>query len=169
MKPTLRALGLVAVLASTALVSGCGSTTAGTAAIVDGQRISEDEVRLAAEQINEQFKPDTPITTRSALMYLVLEPAARAEAQKAGIADTSDGALRSRFTNVPDVGQAALDVLRANIDLGTLNQANPQAVNEVARKALAMKPRINPRYGTFSAQSFELQTPTPAWISSAKS
>ena len=168
MKSTLRALGLVAAIGSTVLVSGCGST-AGTAAVVDGRRITEDEVRIAAQQVNEQFKPQTPLTARTALMFLVVEPAAKATAEKAGIPVTSDGALRSRFDKVRDVSPAALGVLRSNIILSTLNQSNPQLVSQVARQALAMKPSINPRYGSLSADTLELQPTAPAWISTAKS
>ena len=124
---------------------------------------------MPAEQVNRQFSPQTPLTARTALMFLVVEPAATAAADKAGIPPTSDGALRSRFDKVRDVSPAALDVLRANIALSTLNQSNPQLVGQVAREALAMKPSINPRYGALSAETLEMQPVAPAWIATAKS
>jgi len=164
MKSTLRAFGLVAVLGSTVLLSGCGSTTAGTAAVVDGRRITEEDARLAAEQINAQFKPQTPLTTRSALGSLIIAPALIAAAEAKGV-QQSAGSAKSRLSAVSDPADSTILLVRAS-DAASRLSAEDEA--PILAKIKQMKVSVNPRYGAFDAGQPGLVESVPTWISAAK-
>src|SRR5689334_20515259 len=112
MKSTLRALGLAAALGSTVLASGC-TTTSGTAAIVDGRRITEEDARLAAEQINKQFSPQTPLTAKTALSSLIFAPAL-IEAAEAKGKTQSAGSARSRLSEIQDPAASTILLVQAS-------------------------------------------------------
>src|SRR5512133_3241469 len=67
-----RGVAATLTLITAALLSACG--TAGTAAVVNGHTISERDAQLAAQQINEAFHPETPLTTADAVSALITAP-----------------------------------------------------------------------------------------------
>ena len=164
MKSTLRALGLAAALGSTVLVTGCGSSTAGTAAVVDGRRITEEDARLAAEQINLQFKPQTPLTAKSALNSLIIAPALIDAAAAKG-QPQSAGSARSRLTAVQDPADSTILLVQASDAAGRLVAGEEEPI---LAKIAKMQVSVNPRYGTFDASKPSLVDFVPSWISKAK-
>jgi hypothetical protein len=163
MKSTLRALGLAAALGSTVLVSGCASTS-GTAAIVDGRRITEEDARLAAEQINQQFKPQTTFTAKAALSSLIFAPALIEAAEAKGQVQSA-GSARSKLPDVQDPADSTILLVRASDAAQRLTAEDEQKI--LARIA-KMKVTVNPRYGTFDASQPGVIDSVPSWISKGK-
>ena len=84
------AAAAVAVVAATASACSGGGIDAGAAAIVDGRRISVDDVQTATRQVNEIIdpygqNPDQRLTQRDALGYLIQLPFVTAAASANGV------------------------------------------------------------------------------------
>lgn len=156
-------LGAALVVASSLALAGCG-TTADTAAIVDGKVITHEDVRLATEQINAQFKPQTPLTAQSTLTSLILAPALIAAAEKKG-RPQSVGSARSRLRDIADPADATIELVRASDAAGGLTAEDEASVLAAIRK---QDVTVNPRYGAFDATKPGLVESVPAWISTAK-
>ena len=77
----LRATVVAAVAATVLVVSGC--STADTAAVVDGRRITETQVQEAVTQL-KKVSPDANITTTFALRSLIYAPFVTQVADQAG-------------------------------------------------------------------------------------
>ena len=176
-KAPLRGIIAATVLAGTLTLTGCGSDhwtgTAGTAAVVDGSKISTDDAMVAAEQINEQFKPDTPLTASTALNYLVVAPAYIAVADANGI-PTSASAARTQLTDVSDPADSTVTLLQVNTIAQTLNQwgqaqATQAKATEVQKEIVSAIGKqdisVSPRFGTFDASQFTIKAAAPNWIS----
>ncbi len=156
---TLAAVALGGVLALT----GCGTNN--TAAVVDGTRISQTDASLAAQQINKQFKPDTPLTTSDALGLLIIAPTIISAAEAAGHPQSEDSA-RSRLGAVQDPSEATVELVRANTALQSFDQSNTAALLKQIR---ALRVSLNPRYGTFDPAKPGIVTTNASWISSSGS
>lgn len=161
---TVRSRGaFVAVIAAAGLaLSGCG--TAGTAATVDGQRITESEARLAAEQINASFQLDKPFTTKEAVNGLVIAPALIGFVESIGKNQSAD-AVRSQLTKVDDPSDATIRLVRANLAYSYID-ATTQAT--VLQRIRDLKVSVNPRYGSFDPAKAGLVDVQPAWIKTVK-
>ncbi|CCH80287.1 conserved exported hypothetical protein [Nostocoides japonicum T1-X7] len=176
-KAPLRGIIAATALAGALALTGCGSESwsgsAGTAAVVDGDRIATQDVMVAAQQINEQFKPDTPLTTTTALNYLVVAPAYIAVAEKNGI-PTSAAAARTQLTSVPDPNDETVRLLQVN-DVATVisqwgqSQQTQAKATEVQKEIVAAIDKqqisLNPRFGTFDKSQFAIKAAAPNWIS----
>lgn len=152
--------GLLATVAlATALaVSGCG--TADTAAIVNGQVISESEAQQAARQINEAFSPQTPLDTSAAVTSLVAAPIIIDVAERAGKAE-SDSSARSAMPKLSEPAQATLELVKANFALQKLTESERQQVIDELKKA---EITINPRYGSFDRDSASFAESSRNWL-----
>jgi hypothetical protein len=153
----LAAVGLAAALA----VSGCSA--ADTAAVVNGQVISESEAQLAARQINEAFSPQTPLDTPGAVSSLIAAPFINSVAKSVGKAE-SDSSARSAMPNVTDPAQATLDLVKANFALQKLTDQEKQRVVSELKTAHVT---INPRYGAFDPDTASFEAPSQNWIKPA--
>jgi len=156
---TLRGPLAAVALAAALSVSGC--STADTAAIVNGQVISESEAQQAAHEINEAFKPQTPLDTPGAVSSLIAAPIINGVAESVGKAE-SDSSARSAMPNLSEPTQATLDLVKANFALQKLTDQEKQLVVEELKKA---EITINPRYGAFDRDSATFEAPSRNWLS----
>lgn len=155
---TLRGPLAAVALAAALSVSGCG--TADTAAIVNGQVISESEAQTAAREINEAFKPQTPLDTKAAVSSLIAAPIINGVAERAGKAE-SDSSARSAMPDLSEPAQATLDLVKANFALQKLSDQEKQLIVEELKKA---EITINPRYGAFDRDSATFEAPNRNWL-----
>ena len=146
------ALALAGVLA----ISACaGTTSAETAAVVEGRVITEQQVRDATDQLNEAFTPEQPFTASQILTLLVRAPYVTAAAAEAGRAQ-SESVARA----VPELqklgeppAEATLEILQAEASLQQVDDAGRQALG---KKFADIDMTINPRYGTFDPARSEV-------------
>lgn len=157
----------VLALAASLTLGGCGVQswpvshgTTGTAAVVDGQRISESDAMTAAEQINEQFKPQQPLTTADAVNLLIVAPAIISETDKLGHPHSAEAA-RTQLTSISDPADATVRLVQANNALQTVDATSEKAVLAAIRKLTVS---VNPRFGTFDAAKPGLVAAAPGWI-----
>ncbi len=156
---TIAAVALGGVLALT----GCGTND--TAAIVDGTRISEADAATAAQQINKQFKPDTPLTTTDALGLLVIAPTIITAAEAIGHPQSAESA-RSRMVNVENPSDATVELVRANTALQSFDQSNTAGLLTRIR---ALNVTLNPRFGTFNPAKPGIVAANAPWITASGS
>ena len=141
---TLRGPLAAVAMAAALTVSGCA--TADTAAVVNGQVISEVEARQAAREINEAFKPQTPLDTPGAVQLAdrgADHQRRRAAGRQGGVRLV--GALGDARCRRADPG-ATIDLVKANFALQKMSDAEKQMVVDELKKA---EITINPRYGSF--------------------
>lgn len=157
------AIALAGVLA----LSACsGTSSAETAAVVDGRVITEQQVRVATEQINEAFKPEQPITAAQALTLLIRAPFINEAAAKAGHPQ-SESAARAAFKDFPEEPAAAtVEILQAEASLQQIDDAGRQ---DLTKKFAAVKMTVNPRYGTFDPEQAAIVPDEPNWLVPAPS
>ena len=155
---TLRGPLVGAALVAALSLSACG--TADTAAVVNGEKISENEAQTAAQQINEAFKPQTPLTTRDAVSSLIAAPAINSVATRLGKGE-SDSSARSAIPQLQDPAQATLDLVKANFALQKLTDPEKQQVLDELKKA---EVTVNPRYGAYDKNGFQLEAPQTNWL-----
>ena len=156
------ALASTAVVAAVAL-AGCGS--ADVAATVDGRTITESDAQVAAEQINRAFKPETPVTPRTAVTLLIRAPYIIDYAAAHGHPQT-ESVARQALKDVPDPAQPTIDIMRAESALSVLGEADKVALSQQLHE---IKPTVNPRYGTYDPAQASLRTDTPNWLTPAAS
>ena len=154
---TLRGSIAAAVVVGVLAVSGCA--TAQTAAVVNGHRITEQELQEATSQINATYKEST-LTTASALSSLVMASFINDVADEAG-KGLSDSAAKAA---VPEIGQptpTTLELVRSSVAAQQLTSEEQGKVVALAAKAAVT---INPRYGTFDAKNVRFDVSKPNWI-----
>ena len=149
------ALALAGVLA----LSACsGTSSAETAAVVDGRVITEQQVRVATEQINAAFKPEQPLTAAQTLTLLIRAPYINKAAADAGLAQSESAARAApqfkNLTESPDEATVEVD------------DAGRQKLTQVFA---ALDMTINPRYGTFDPEQAAIVGDRPNWIVPAPS
>lgn len=152
------AIALAGVLA----LSACsGTSSAETAAVVEGRVITEQQVREATDQINRAFKPEQPITAAQTLTLLIRAPYINEAAAAAGRAQ-SESAARAAFKDFPETPTAAsIEILQAEASLQQVDDAGRQALGA---KFATLDMKINPRYGTFDPARSEIVATTPNWL-----
>ena len=165
-----RRLLVALVLGAALATSGCGTTEANRAAVVDGDVITETEVQEAMSQVNAMDpallqQALTPSSTLTALVQarvvldyfaekgiVASESMAREQASQSGIADPGAGTLEIiRFVT-------ALGAAQQNAALG---QAEQIELSEALRQQDIV---VNPRYGEFDPETAAVSLTTPAWI-----
>ena len=155
---TLRGPLAAVAMAAALTVSGCA--TADTAAVVNGQVISESEAQQAAREINEAFKPQTPLDTPGAVSSLIAAPIINDVAQQVGKAE-SDSSARSAMPDVAEPAQATIDLVKANFALQKMSDAEKQMVVDELKQA---ENTNNPRYGSFDRDTGSFEAPSLNWI-----
>jgi hypothetical protein len=151
-----------AALAAALAVSGC--STADTAAIVNGEVISETEAQLAATQINEAFNPEQPLDTPGAVASLIAASTINEIALKAGKGE-SESSARAAMPNLADPAESTIELVKSNFAWQKLSDAEKQAALETLKKADVT---VNPRYGTFNAENAGFQQSAPNWLAPAQ-
>ena len=157
------ALALASILA----LSACsGTSSAQTAAVVDGRVITQEQVRDATEQINETFKPEQPLTAAQALTLLIRAPYINKAAADAGKAQ-SESAARAAFKDYPGTpADATVEILQAEASLQQIDDAGRQ---KLTQEFAGLDMTINPRYGTFDPQQASIVVDRPNWLGPAAS
>jgi hypothetical protein len=141
-------------------LAGCATAdTADTAAVVNGNRISEREAQEAARQI-QQAQPNSTITTPDAVAALIMSGFINEVADSSG-KGLSDSAAKAAIPNIPDPSPATLELVKSSLAWNQMTEAeHNQAVNDAAKAEIT----INPRYGTFDAKQIKFEQPLPNWI-----
>jgi hypothetical protein len=150
------AIGAAAAVA-VAGCSGVGGTD--TAAIVDGNVITEKEAQEAADQINEAFQLQQPLTTGDTVASLITAPYVIDAASRSGHPQ-SEAAARQALSAIEDPSDATIELVRANAAFQSLS---PQDHEQILKQISEADLTVNPRYGTFDPSRGMVQT-TPDWI-----
>jgi hypothetical protein len=153
----LRGSVAAAALAGVLAVSGCA--TADTAAVVNGHRITEQEVQEATSQITKAY-PDSSLNTANALSSLVMAGFINQIADESG-KGLSDSAAKAAIGEIEDPSPATLELVKSSLASQQLTTIEQGHVVELARKA---KVTMNPRYGTFDAMQVRFDVSQPNWI-----
>lgn len=150
------------VLAAGLLLSGCG--TQNVAARVDGRVITQQQVRVATDEINRQFEPQQPYTEQDVLARLIVAPTVIEAAAAKGESRTPDTA-RTLFTKIPNPSDASVLVAQENFALGGLKQGDvPALLNKLSQLDVI----VSPRYGAFDLSAGQLKPLDPEWITPAE-
>ncbi|WP_353951106.1 hypothetical protein V6K52_15890 [Knoellia sp. S7-12] len=153
------ALALAGVLA----LSACsGTSSAETAAVVDGRVITEQQLREATDELNLAFpREGRPYAASEILGLLIRAPYVNEAATKAG-RPQSESAARAEFKNLPEApSDAAVDVIQADMSGQQLDEATGQAL---LAEFGALDISINPRYGTFDPQQASVVPTRANWL-----
>jgi creatinine amidohydrolase/Fe(II)-dependent formamide hydrolase-like protein len=153
----LRGSVVAAVVVGVLAVSGCA--TAQTAAVVNGHRITEQDLQEATSQINATY-PDSTLTTANALSSLVMASFINQVADEAG-KGLSDSAAKAAVAEITEPTATTLELVKSSVAAQQLTSAEQGKVVELASKATVT---INPRYGTFDAAKVRFDVSKPNWI-----
>jgi creatinine amidohydrolase/Fe(II)-dependent formamide hydrolase-like protein len=153
----LRGSVVAAVVVGVLAVSGCA--TAQTAAVVNGHRITEQDLQEATSQINATY-PDSTLTTANALSSLVMASFINQVADEAG-KGMSDSAARAAVSQIAEPTATTLELVKSSVAAQQLTSVEQGKVVELATKAAVT---INPRYGTFDAAKVRFDVSKPNWI-----
>lgn len=159
----LRGSLVAAVVAGVLAVSGCA--TADSAAVVDGERISEQELQEAVAQLNTAA-PGANLDNRTALTLLLRAPFTTPIAAEAGKGLSDSQVVAALRTD--DLNPAAIDIVRTS---DAFNPQNPAVLTQeeqvrVLREMEKADISVNPRYGTFDPRSFAVGATSVNWIQS---
>jgi hypothetical protein len=182
-RPRAAVLAVALAIGLAPALAGCGTTQAGSAAIVGDHRISVGELQTATTELKRLVQDPAQITQELVLGWLIANPAAVEVAREKGQAVSRDDALRffsqANFTNgsggttpsdpaVTAVQTAYALQLLAGQDV---DEATAKAnVDQVIADLKADKVTVNPRYGTFDyawdaqTQSFTLSPSKVSWL-----
>ena len=154
----LRGSIVTAAVAGVLAVSGCA--TADTAAVVNGDRITEQEVQEATAQITKAY-PDSTLNTANALSSLRdgRRSSTRSPTSPARACPTA--AAKAAITEIEDPSPATLELVKSSLASQQLTTVEQGQVVELARKA---EVTMNPRYGTFDAKAVRFDVSQPNWI-----
>jgi hypothetical protein len=153
----LRGSVVAAVVVGVLAVSGCA--TAQTAAVVNGHRITEQDLQEATSQINATY-PDSNLTTANALSSLVMASFINEVADQAG-KGLSDSAAKAAVTEISEPTATTLELVKSSVAAQQLTSEEQGQVVALASKATVT---INPRYGTFDAAKVHFDVSKPNWI-----
>lgn len=153
----LRGSIVAAAAAGVLVVSGCA--TADTAAVVNGHRITEQEVQEATSQITKAY-PDSSLNSANALSSLVMAGFINEVADESG-KGLSDSAAKAAITEIEDPTASTLELVKSSLASQQLTTVEQGKVVELARRA---KVTMNPRYGTFDAKNVRFDPSKPNWI-----
>jgi hypothetical protein len=153
------------------VVAGCsGPAGPDRAAVVDGQVISETSMQSGMAQVNA-MEPKllqaalTPTGTVTALVqapvvlgYLsskgvrISDSVATKAAARRGVADPSDTTL--------EIVKLAMAISQAQND----GKFTPDDQAALVSQLQALKVEVNPRYGTYDAETASVQLTAPGWV-----
>jgi hypothetical protein len=175
---------LAASLALTPLLSACGSTQAGAAAVVGDRRITVGELQTATSEVRTIVSDPSQVNQPLVLGWLIAYPYVMQVATEQGHGVSPQDALGffkgAKFTNAQggttpsDASIKAVQTAYALSLLTGQNTATPESAKKATEEVLAdlraAHITVNPRYGTFDyawddqTQSFTLSPRTPNWL-----
>jgi hypothetical protein len=182
-RPRVAALVVALAIGVAPVLSACGASQAGSAAIVGDQRISVDELQTATTELKHLVQDPAQISQELVLGWLIANPATVRVATEKGQAVSRDDALRffaqGNFRNGSGgttPSEAAVTAVQTAYALQLLagsdvDQATAKAnVDQVIADLKAENIRVSPRYGTFDyawdaqTQAFTLSPSKVNWI-----
>lgn len=164
---------LLVSIALAAILAGCGSTTAGSAAVVGDRRISVSDVQSATVDAQTWVGDGTQISQTQVLYLLAIAPYVQEIAVRNGAGATVDEARQTLATRVPNPSDAAVTVIRANISLTELQQQfgqeqTAQVLSEVTERLASDGFSVNPRFGDFDPASGRITPIQPNWLTGSE-
>lgn len=160
-------LGVAALLAAS--LAGCGTASAGSAAVIGDRRISVSDVQSATVDAQAWVGEGTQITQTQVLYLLAIAPYVQDIASRYGAGTSDDDARAALRARVADPSQAGVDVIRANASLSALQQnlgeeKTGEVLAEATKRLTTDGFKINPRYGSFDATTGRVSMPAPNWL-----
>jgi hypothetical protein len=154
---------VAAVVAGVLAVTGCA--TADSAAVVDGERISERELQEAVEQLNVAA-PQADLDNATALTLLLRAPFTTPVANRAGKGLSDSQVIAALRTD--DLNAAAIDIVRTS---DAFNPDNPAALDQQEQVQVLTEMEkadisVNPRYGKFDPETFGVGATSLNWVQS---
>lgn len=160
-----RTWSVLAAVAALAVLVGCGTTQAGAAAVVGDRRIPVEDVQRATEQIR-RLQGAESVSQEDVLFLLIAQPYAIEAARNASVGVSEDDARSALRGAVADPAQPTVDIMRANLALRAVSQAQngQQALEAVLDRIAAAAPRVNPRYGRYDQTQRAIVPVSANWI-----
>lgn len=162
---------IAALAVGAALVgSGCAVNRAETAAVVDGNVITERDLQVAIAQVNSMDPAllQEPLTPTGALTALVQAPVILDHLEGKGIVVSESIATReARERGVDRPSEDTLSIVRLATTItsaqqtGQITEADGVAITEQMQ---ALDVEVNPRYGAFAPESASIQLSAPDWV-----
>lgn len=161
MKAAKARIATIALGGVLALSACSGTTSAQTAATVDGRVITVQDVTDATNQINEAFQQT--LTPSQTLGLLIVAPLINEAAAKAGRPVSESAVLSAQQLQALDDDPAAstVEAVRANAANQALDQT---ALQDVLKQVQKLDVVVNPRYGTFDSQQATVVASRPNWL-----
>lgn len=168
--PPVRRLVAALALGAALATAGCGSSRATTAATIDGSVISKGDVSRAVQQVNEMEPAllQSKLTPSSALTALIQAPVVLDFLGGRGLVVSDSVATReAQNRGVSEPSSSTLDIIRLASSItaaqssGQLTQDDTVALSDKLRSQVV---EVNPRYGTFNAETASVDLALPAWV-----
>lgn len=169
-----RSVLLSAALLAAGLLTGCGLSTPGAAAVVDGESIGVAQLQQAyADLLTLPLQGE--LSQAQVLALMIGSDAVLDEASDRGLA-VSESDVVSQVQAVLEtdeeepVGPEAVRVLQTVLALSRIGSELPpeqasEAQMEITDELLVAEVEVNPRYGTFDAQGIAVQPIDNPWLS----
>ena len=155
-----------AALTLAAGVTGCGSSEAGAAAVVDGQRISVADVQKATADI--QVFTGQPVSQRQVLYFLIIGPRVVDAASTAGVGVSDSDARTMLVQKVAEPSESAVTAIRANEAVNRLSQLAEDKSKPIMDALIAelkvAQIDVSPRYGTFDRETVTMANSEQNWL-----
>lgn len=138
------------------LLSGCaGGLSGGTAAVVDGQVITVDQVQQATTDFNAL--PVSPVSPSEVLTLLIYTDVAEETYAAAGNPPVTEAQViaQLRGAGVAEPSQHVVDLYRTVIHLQGSGQVPSTDGIDI---------EVNPRFGNWDAEVGQVMAQTPSWI-----
>ncbi len=158
----------VALGAAVAVVAGSGGCAgeSGAAGVVDGRRISVEQVQQAAADL-EAFSGQ-PVAQQQVLYFLVIGPYVIDAAARAGVGVSQNDARTQLADQVEEPSQGGVEALQAAQAVSRLtslseDQAKP-VLDGVVNQLRSADIDLSPRYGEFDKEQLTIAPPQENWI-----
>lgn len=169
-----RSVLLSAALLAAGLLTGCGLSTPGAAAVVDGESIAVSQLQQAhADLLTLPLQGE--LSQGQVLALMIGSDAVLDTASERGVA-VSESDVVSEIQAVLEtddeepVGPEAVRVLQTVLALSRIgNELPPEQVSEaqmeITDELLVADVEVNPRYGSFEAEGITIQPIDNPWLS----
>jgi hypothetical protein len=163
-------LGVAACLV--APLAGCGSVSAGAAAVAGGHRISVADVQAGTADAQKWVGQGVQVVQAQVLYLIAVAPYVQEIASRYGAGASADDARTILKDRVPKPSGAVISVIRANISLNYLQsrlgeKQAAEVLTEATHKLAADGFEVNPRFGRFHPENGRILLAQPNWLVSS--